>query len=119
MPPSLSPFLQLKEIDIIEKLEKMCDPEETDGAWVSNYDITEKNGKLVLEDHGVDGHCKVECQTIAKACDNLLGEHDTDIAEELYKARGGTFPTLRMPYISPLFLVALIIPAAPAMSRKR
>jgi len=76
---------KLKEIDIIEKLEKMCDPEETDGAWVSNYDITEKKGKLVLEDHGINGRCKVECQTIAKACDNLLGEHDTDIAEELYK----------------------------------
>ena len=96
----------------------MCDPEETDGAWVSNYDIMEKNGKLVLEDHGVDGHCKVECQTIAKACDNLLGEHDTDIAEELYKARGAPSPPSACP-TPPPFLVALIIPAAPAMSRKR
>jgi len=76
---------KLKEIDIIEKLESVCHPEEEAGQWTSHFDLVSEDGLLKLKDMGARGKCKAECQTIARSCDNILGEHDTDVAEALYK----------------------------------
>lgn len=38
--------LQLKEIDIIEKVEKLCNPEDKAGHWITHYDLVEDNGAL-------------------------------------------------------------------------
>eukprot|EP00191_Tetraselmis_sp_GSL018_P015891 CAMPEP_0177595942 /NCGR_PEP_ID=MMETSP0419_2-20121207/10687_1 /TAXON_ID=582737 /ORGANISM="Tetraselmis sp., Strain GSL018" /LENGTH=322 /DNA_ID=CAMNT_0019087559 /DNA_START=147 /DNA_END=1112 /DNA_ORIENTATION=+ len=85
MRKELAPGKKLKEIDIIEKLEKICKPDEDEGLWITRFDLVERNRQLQLEDQGAYGKCKVECQTVAKACDNVLGEHDTDVAELLYQ----------------------------------
>ena len=38
-----------------------------------------------MSEHEELGLCKSECKTIAKACDETVGEADVDIAEELWK----------------------------------
>lgn len=40
---------------------------------------------MQLKDMGATGDCHRECRTIARACDNVFNDHDTDIAEALYK----------------------------------
>lgn len=42
--------MQLAESDIIEQLEKMCDPSKPEGQWISHYDIVEKGDELKLVD---------------------------------------------------------------------
>jgi hypothetical protein len=44
--------LQLSESDIIEHLEKICDPSKPEGQWISHYDIVEKGTELKLVDTG-------------------------------------------------------------------
>ncbi len=44
--------------------------------------------KLVLEEQAEAGVCGSECKTIAKAALEIVGDHDTDIAEMLWKVRG-------------------------------
>ena len=41
--------------------------------------------KLVLEEQPEAGVCGSECKTIAKAALDIVGDHDTDIAEMLWK----------------------------------
>lgn len=50
--PACHLLLQLEEADIIEHLEKMCDPSKPEGAWISHYDIVEKGRELKLVDTG-------------------------------------------------------------------
>ena len=91
------------EGDIVEKLQIMCMPKEPEGRWLSRLDIVEskrtdleandefgsvilgsskkgflskakENNYLVVRDWGMRGHCKEECVTLAKACQNLIDE---------------------------------------------
>lgn len=45
-------MIQLKEADIIDRLEKMCDPDKLAGSWIANFDIQEDGDKLKLVDMG-------------------------------------------------------------------
>mmetsp|Transcript_39382 Transcript_39382/g.100624 ORF Transcript_39382/g.100624 Transcript_39382/m.100624 type:complete len:319 (+) Transcript_39382:96-1052(+) len=76
---------KLKEEAIIDKLETVCDPEDELGDWITHFDIVQEDEKLLLKDMGATGDCHRECRTIARACDNVFNDHDTDIAEALYK----------------------------------
>ena len=66
-------------------VDKSCNPERFECEWLAKLDIEEKQGELQLSEHGDLGSCKAECRTVAKACDDTVGEADTDIAEELWK----------------------------------
>ncbi len=66
-------------------VDKSCNPERFEGEWLAKLDIEEKQGELQLSEHNNLGSCKAECRTVAKACDDTVGEADTDIAEELWK----------------------------------
>ena len=44
-----------------------------------------QGSKLVLEEQPEAGVCGSECKTIAKAALEIVGDHDTDIAEMLWK----------------------------------
>eukprot|EP01026_Neomeris_dumetosa_P026829 TRINITY_DN2183_c0_g1_i1.p1 TRINITY_DN2183_c0_g1~~TRINITY_DN2183_c0_g1_i1.p1 ORF type:complete len:299 (-),score=34.13 TRINITY_DN2183_c0_g1_i1:226-1122(-) len=81
----LPPGQTLKEIDIIEMMEKITDPDADEGEWITQIDIQEKGDKLVLVEYEDYSECKSECRTIAKACEQLLEDFDTDLAEALWK----------------------------------
>lgn len=76
---------QLSEADILDRLEKMCDPDTDEGEWISRFDIQESKDKLVLKDMGVVGECNAKCRTIARACESIVESADlTDLSEALY-----------------------------------
>ena len=41
--------------------------------------------KLLLEEQPEAGVCGTECKTIARAAEEIVGDHDTDVAEMLWK----------------------------------
>ncbi len=43
-------------MDILERIEKMCDPDQDDGEWVRKLDITKKDDQIVLRDVGWVSH---------------------------------------------------------------
>jgi len=76
-------------------LENICDAERQgkngagpEGKWMAALDISKKGQALELVHKG-PGHCRRECRTIAKACEDVtakLSDHDDDLAEVLVKA---------------------------------
>lgn len=44
--------MQLAEADILEKLEKMCDPDAEAGEWIAHYDLVESGDVLKVQDMG-------------------------------------------------------------------
>ena len=66
-------------------VEKACNPERFEGEWLAKLDIEEKQGELQVSEQKDLGSCKAECRTVAKACEDTVGDADTDIAEELWK----------------------------------
>jgi hypothetical protein len=61
-------------------IENICNPKEKEGAWVASYDLSHDAAAktIVLTDQEGVGHCKRECQTIAKSCANLMEDLDVD-----------------------------------------
>lgn len=53
---------------------------------------SERFANWQMEEQGQFGECHSECRTIARACEEIVGDHDTDIAEELYKVLPGLSP---------------------------
>ena len=80
-------MLQLDEMTIIEKVEKMTNPSKDEGEWIAKTDIEEEGPTLKLVEHSEVGECNSDCKTIAKAVEAVIGDSDTDIAEELWKVR--------------------------------
>jgi hypothetical protein len=46
---------QLDGADLLEYLERMCDPKHLDGKWVTQYDMVESGDKINLVDTGKVG----------------------------------------------------------------
>ena len=44
----------------------------------------ERGSKLAVVEQEVPGKCGTECRTVARACEGLLGDWDTDLAEALF-----------------------------------
>ncbi len=78
--------LQLSEIDILEKVEKLTDVVAKEGEWMTKVDLVESGSKLTLVEHPRPGACGSECKTVAKAAEEILGDNDTDLGELLWKA---------------------------------
>lgn len=64
-----------------------CNPDVPAGAWITHIDIVEHRASksLRLVSHDVPGKCGTECRTIARSCELLLGDSDTELAEALYR----------------------------------
>lgn len=77
--------LQLKEEHLIDALEGVIDQTTPSGEWIAKYDLVEKGDRLVMVEQQVVGECGRECKTIRKAAQLVLGDHDTDVAERLFK----------------------------------
>ncbi len=66
-------------------VENSCNPEHTRGDWISKYDIIESSGELRIFEQDLSSKCRQECKTIAKACEESIGDVDTDLGELLWK----------------------------------
>ncbi len=79
--------LQVPELQILELVEKMGNPGKDEGEWIAKIDLVESGKALKLEEQEQLGKCGPECKTIQKAVEDILEEHDTDIAEKLWQVR--------------------------------
>jgi hypothetical protein len=75
------------ELDILEMIEKMGNPSKDEGDWIAKIDLVESGKALKLEEQEQLGKCGAECRTVQKAVQEILDEHDTDIAEKLWQVR--------------------------------
>lgn len=78
---------KISEYQIIEIAENVCNLKKKEADWILKIDIVEKGDKLELVEHDSEGQCSSECKTIERACQEVLGYADTDIAEYLYKKK--------------------------------
>lgn len=75
---------KLTELEIIEVTESICDVTKEEGDWIQWLDIEEEKDRLKLVEQSLVGECNSVCKTIQKACQEVMGDHDTDVAEFLY-----------------------------------
>lgn len=77
---------KITELEIIDVAENICNMKKEESDWILKLDIVEKGDKLQLVEQQEEGVCNTECKTIERACREVMGDHDTDLAEYLYKA---------------------------------
>lgn len=56
---------QVSEADVLEQLEKMCDPDTDPGDWITQIDIVEKGSQLELKDTGAVRFWQVLCDDVS------------------------------------------------------
>ncbi|CAL5186367.1 unnamed protein product [Lathyrus oleraceus] len=78
---------KISEYQIIEIAENVCNLKKVEADWILRIDIVEKEDRLELVEHDSEGQCDSECKTIARACQDVMGYSDTDIAEYLYTSK--------------------------------
>ncbi|MCL7042125.1 hypothetical protein MKW94_015133, partial [Papaver nudicaule] len=78
---------KVTEFDIIEIAENVCNLKKEEGDWILKIDIVENGKKLELVEQDTEGECHSECKTIERACQEILGLSDTDVAEYMFKAK--------------------------------
>ncbi|CAN6179315.1 unnamed protein product [Urochloa humidicola] len=81
----LPPSKKVPEIEIIDIAENVCNLKKQEADWMLRIDIVEKGDKLELVEQDEEGHCNAECKTIERACQEVIGYADTDVAEFVYK----------------------------------
>lgn len=70
---------------VIELMEHITDPTKDQGEWIAKIDLVESGSKLLVEEQDQLGDCGVECKTVQRAAEEVVGDRDTDLAEELWK----------------------------------
>ncbi|KAL5547275.1 hypothetical protein UlMin_006962 [Ulmus minor] len=78
---------KISEYQIIEITENVCDLKKKEADWILQIDIVEQGDKLELVEQNTEGQCNSECKTIERACQEVMGYSDTDVAEYLYKSQ--------------------------------
>ncbi|XP_077211423.1 uncharacterized protein LOC143846755 [Tasmannia lanceolata] len=78
---------KVSEFQIIELAENVCNLKKEEGDWILRIDIVEKGSTLELVDQDTEGQCNSECKTIERACQEVMGYSDTDVAEYLFNAK--------------------------------
>ncbi|XP_077217121.1 uncharacterized protein LOC143851537 [Tasmannia lanceolata] len=78
---------KVSEFEIIELAENICNLKKEEGDWILQIDIVEKGNALELVDQDTEGQCNSECKTIERACQEVMGYSDTDVAEFLFKGK--------------------------------
>ncbi|PNY16415.1 nucleophosmin-like protein [Trifolium pratense] len=78
---------KISEYQIIEIAENVCNLKKVEADWILRIDIVEKEDRLELVEHDSEGQCNSECKTIERACQDVMGYSDTDVAEYLYKSK--------------------------------
>ncbi|KAE8637456.1 uncharacterized protein LOC116406196 [Cucumis sativus] len=78
---------KISEYQIIEIAENVCNLKKAEADWILQIDIVEQGDKLELVDQNTEGQCNSECKTIERACQEVMGYSDTDVAEYLYSSK--------------------------------
>ncbi|KAF7851459.1 hypothetical protein BT93_L3884 [Corymbia citriodora subsp. variegata] len=78
---------KISEYEVIEIAENICNLKKEEADWMLKIDIVEQGDKLELVDQDTEGICNSECKTIEKACQEVMGYSDTDVAEYLYNSK--------------------------------
>eukprot|EP00262_Sarcandra_glabra_P006822 TRINITY_DN19377_c0_g1_i1.p1 TRINITY_DN19377_c0_g1~~TRINITY_DN19377_c0_g1_i1.p1 ORF type:complete len:299 (+),score=72.80 TRINITY_DN19377_c0_g1_i1:139-1035(+) len=78
---------KVSEFEIIETAENVCNLKKEEGDWITRIDIVENGDKLELAEQDTEGQCNSECKTIERACQEVMGYSDTDVAEYLFKSK--------------------------------
>ncbi|KAK8941616.1 hypothetical protein KSP40_PGU004679 [Platanthera guangdongensis] len=78
---------KISEYDVIEIAENVCNLKKAEADWILQIDIVEKGDNLELVEQGVEGHCNSECKTIERACQEIIGYSDTDVAEFVFSSK--------------------------------
>ncbi|XP_076892679.1 uncharacterized protein LOC143544459 [Bidens hawaiensis] len=81
---------KISEYDVIEILENVCNLKKQEADWILKIDIVEQGDRLELVEQDSEGQCGSECKTIERACQEVIGYYDTDVAEYIYQKK----PTL-------------------------
>ncbi|XP_076910332.1 uncharacterized protein LOC143567940 [Bidens hawaiensis] len=81
---------KISEYDVIEISENICNLKKHEADWMLKIDIVEQGDRLELVEQDSEGQCGSECKTIERACQEVIGYCDTDVAEYIYKKK----PTL-------------------------
>ncbi|XP_065066093.1 uncharacterized protein LOC135692002 [Rhopilema esculentum] len=76
---------KVDEDEILSIVEASCNPDKKQGEWISRYDIEEQPSGLKLVENKSPSRCKQECKTISKACEESIGDIDTDLGEFLWQ----------------------------------
>lgn len=79
----------MKEIDLIEKMERMTNPLKEEGEWLTKVDLVEEGSKLLLKEMPQQGKCGTECKTVQSAAEAIVESADTDMAEKLWQVGFG------------------------------
>ena len=82
-----SGLLQLDELAVIELMEHITNPSKDQGEWIAKVDLVESGDKLLVQEQTQLGDCGVECKTVQRAAEEVVGDQDTDLAEELWKVK--------------------------------
>lgn len=86
---------RLSEYEIIEVAENICNLKKEEGDWLLHLDIVEDGDKLKLVEQEQEGDCNAECRTIERTCQEVIGYHDTDVAEYLFKSKAQSSALLK------------------------
>lgn len=78
---------KISEYEIIEISENVCNLKKQEADWMLKIDIVEKGDRLELVEQDSEGQCGSECKTIERACQEVIGYYDTDVAEYMYKKK--------------------------------
>jgi hypothetical protein len=46
---------QLSEVDLLDKLDNVCNTDKTEGEWIARFDLVEEGDKLMVVDQGQVG----------------------------------------------------------------
>ncbi|XWS72149.1 hypothetical protein CRYUN_Cryun02cG0015500 [Craigia yunnanensis] len=78
---------KISEYQIIEIAENVCNLKKEEADWILKLDIVEQGDKLELIEQDAEGICNSECKTIERACQEVMGYSDTDVAEYIYTSK--------------------------------
>ncbi|KVH93947.1 protein of unknown function DUF3456 [Cynara cardunculus var. scolymus] len=78
---------KISEYEVIEISENVCNLKKQEADWMLKIDIVEKGDRLELVEQDSEGQCGSECKTIERACQEVIGYYDTDVAEYIYKKK--------------------------------
>ncbi|XP_023531313.1 uncharacterized protein LOC111793593 [Cucurbita pepo subsp. pepo] len=78
---------KISEYQIIEIAENVCNLKKAEADWILQIDIVEQGDRLELVEQNTEGQCNSECKTIERACQEVMGYSDTDVAEYLYSSK--------------------------------
>jgi hypothetical protein len=87
--------LQVDEAAVIDLVERSIVSWKEEGDWMTRLHLqVASGGALAVRDMRQPGECGEACKTIERAAEEVMGEHDTDVAEALFtvSARSRTRP---------------------------